>query len=90
MNKDSQSVKPLSAPTVDNLIYQAEKQHEISDNRTKALVNELMTVLRISSTTWRFNSSVELSANCMVITSLFVLTHILTHSNHSRQRKVLE
>lgn len=46
MNKDSQTVKPLSAPKVDNLIYQAEKQYEISDGRTKALVNELFRKLQ--------------------------------------------
>lgn len=46
MNRDSQSVKLLSAPKVDNLIDQAEKQYEISDGRTKALVNELFRKLQ--------------------------------------------
>lgn len=46
MNKDRQSVKPLSAPKVDHLIYQAEKQYEISDDRTKALVNEFFRKLQ--------------------------------------------
>ena len=46
MDKENQTVKRLSAPQVDNLIYQAEKLYEITDDRTKVLVSGLFQKLQ--------------------------------------------
>lgn len=46
MDKENQTLKWLSAPKVDQLIYPAEKLYEITDNPTKGLVIELFQKLR--------------------------------------------
>ena len=46
MYKENQTLKWLSAPKVDQLIYQAEKLYEITDNPTKGLVIELFQKLQ--------------------------------------------
>ena len=46
MDKENQTVKQLTAPQVDTLIYRAENLHEIADDRTKDLVIELFQKLQ--------------------------------------------